>query len=125
MNDAIEMLSAPAFPDGEYAIVELFGHTTLVGRILEVERFGAKMLALEPLFAGALLPPVFHGGAAIYRLTPCSAEVAFKQTPTHLWQLPPAVRVVVPAAMLPAPTEDHRHGDDDDSNDFEENDNGH
>ena len=27
-------------PPGEYAIVELFGHTTLVGRISEIERFG-------------------------------------------------------------------------------------
>ena len=41
-----------AVEDGEYAIVELFGHTTLVGRVAEVERFGAKMLALEPIFAG-------------------------------------------------------------------------
>lgn len=33
-----------AIPDGDFAIVELFGHTTLVGRITEVEQFGAKML---------------------------------------------------------------------------------
>ena len=40
------MSEAAAHPPGEYAIVELFGHTTLVGRIAEVERFGAKMMAL-------------------------------------------------------------------------------
>jgi hypothetical protein len=60
------------YPPGEYAIVELFGHTTLVGRIAEVERFGTKMLAIEPLYDGQLLGCVFHGGASIYRLTPCT-----------------------------------------------------
>jgi hypothetical protein len=90
-------------PPGEYCIVELFGHTTLVGRFSEVERFGTKMLALEPLFNQQILPPVFHGGAAIYRLTPCSAEVAWKRQPTQKYQLPPAIFATVPEALLPAP----------------------
>lgn len=92
-------------PLGDYAIVELFGHTTLVGRIGEIERFGTKMLAIEPLFNGQLLSPVFHGGASIYRLTPCSALVAWKQQPKEGWQLPPTIRTVVPAALLPATSE--------------------
>ena len=96
--------AAPTYPDGDYAIVELFGHTTLVGRIAEVERFGAKFLAMEPLFNGTLLPAIFHGGAAIYRLTPCPAEVAFKRQPTHAYQLPPAVAAIVPITLLPNPT---------------------
>ena len=91
------------YPEGDYAIVELFGHTTLIGRVAEVERFGAKFLALEPLFNGTLLPAIFHGGAAIYRLTPCSPEVAFKRQPTHAYQLPPAVVAIVPPALLPNP----------------------
>ena len=91
------------YPEGDYAIVELFGHTTLIGRIAEVERFGAKFLALEPLFNGTLLPAIFHGGAAIYRLTPCSPEVAFKRQPTHAYELPPAVVAIVPPALLPNP----------------------
>ncbi len=89
----------------EYAIVELFGHVTLVGRIEEVERFGSKMLAIEPLFAGSMLPPVFHGGAAIYRLTPCSAAVAWRRQPTSGYQLPPAILAVVPPVLLPAEAE--------------------
>ncbi|HLX18486.1 MAG TPA: hypothetical protein VKS24_25135 [Bradyrhizobium sp.] len=93
------------FPPGEYAIVELFGHTTLVGRIAEVERFGAKMLALEPLFEGEFLPAIFHGGAAIYRLTPCSAEVAFARGATESWELPAAIRAILPVEALPAPIE--------------------
>ena len=93
------------YPAGEYAIVELFGHTTLVGRIAEVERFGAKMLAMEPLFNDVLLPPLFHGGAAIYRLTPCSAAVAWKRQPRKSYQLPPAVMAIVPDGLLPHPVE--------------------
>jgi hypothetical protein len=58
------------------------------------------MLAIEPLFADVLLPVVLHGGAAIYRLTPCSAEVAFKEQPRHGWQLPPSVQKIVPLAMI-------------------------
>lgn len=92
-----------SLPDGEYAIVELFGHTTLVGRIAEVERFGAKMMALEPLFNEKLLDPIYHGGAAIYRLSPCSREIAWQKQPTQVWQLPPAIKAVVPATALPAP----------------------
>lgn len=91
------------FPPGDYAIVELFGHTTLIGRIQEVERFGTKMLALEPLFRGELLPAVLHGGASIYRLTPCTAEVAFARQPKEHWQLPAAIRAVAPAALLSPP----------------------
>jgi hypothetical protein len=61
------------------------------------------MLALEPLFNGTMLPPVLHGGSAIYRLTPCSAEVAFERQPTHRYQLPPAIFATVPVHLLQAP----------------------
>ena len=87
-------------PGGDYAIVELFGHTTLVGRISEVEKFGTKMLCIEPLFRDELLTPVFHGGASIYRLTPCEAEHARKSQPRHDYQLPPAIRCIVPPLLL-------------------------
>jgi len=116
----IEVMPPPAdpkpwevIPEGDYAIVELFGHTTLIGRIAEVERFGAKMLAMEPLFNGALLDAVFHGGAAIYRLTPCSREVAWNKQPRQDYQLPPSVRAIVPPSLLPAPERsDDGDGDD-------------
>lgn len=94
-------------PPGDYAIVELFGHSTLVGRFAEVELFGSKMLALEPLFNDVLLPAVFHGGAAIYRMTPCSADVAWKKQPRQSYQLPPAIAAIVPTILLsPAPQQD-------------------
>lgn len=136
----VEILSPPADPkpweaiaDGEFAIVELFGHTTLIGRIAEVERFGVKMLAIEPLFNGALLGTVFHGGATIYRLTPCSREVAWERQPREDYQLPPAVRAIVPPALLPAPVQPparyrpdgepiEDHDDDEDHGDLDDDD---
>lgn len=100
-------------PGGDYCIVELFGRVTLVGRYKEVEQFGTKMMAIEPLFQDTLLPVVFHGGAAIYRLTPCEPEVARKHQPTHGYQLPPAIRANVPDALLPnSPTDEDDEDDD-------------
>ena len=95
---------------GEWAIVEILGHSTLIGRIAEVDRFGTKFLAIEPLFAGALLPVVYQGGTSIYRLTPCSFDVAWQKQATRSYQLPPAVAAIVPPLMLTkeaAPTVTH------------------
>lgn len=108
-----------ALPEGQYAIVELMGHTTLVGRVTEIERFGTKMLGIEPLFGGQLLPVVLQGGAAIYRLTMCTPETAWKRQhkPEHMWSLPDPIRAIVPAAMLPPPApstqQAYDYGDDD------------
>lgn len=92
-------------PPGDYAIVEIMGHQTLVGRVAEVTRFGAAMLQIEPIFAGDLLPPVLQSGAAIYRLTPCAAAVAFARAPaaTQTYALPAAIRATLPPALLAPP----------------------
>lgn len=94
------------YPPGDYAIVELFGHQTLVGRVTEVERFGTKMLALEAIYRSTLLPATLHGGASIYRMTPCDAETAFRQQPRHDWQLPASLRTILPPIALPAASDD-------------------
>ena len=95
-----------ALPEGDYAIVELMGHTTLVGRVTEIEKFGAKMMAIEVLFGGQLLTPVLQGGSAIYRFTPCTPETAWKarHKPERAWELPDPIKAIVPRALLPAPT---------------------
>lgn len=92
-------------PPGDYCIVELFGHTTMVGRYAEVERFGAKMMALEPLFNNTMLPAIFHGGSAIYRLTPCSAKVAWDRQPKNTYQIPQSLAATIPEALLNGPTD--------------------
>ena len=113
-----QLQSAADLPGGEYAIVELFGHATLIGRIAEVERFGSKMLAIEPLFNRVLLPVVFHGGAAIYRLTPCSSIVAWERQPTHSYELPPTIFATIPPAALP-PVEPAPHWNEEDEDEKE------
>ena len=104
-------------PGGDYCIVELFGHVTLVGRYKEVEQFGTKMMAIEPLFQNTLLPVVFHGGAAIYRLTPCEPETARKHQPMRGYQLPPAIKANVPDGLLSAPESGRVYDVDDDDDD--------
>lgn len=103
----------PALPDGQYAIAELLGHRTVIGRIEEVERFGTKMLQIEPVFEGRLLDPVLHHGSAIYALTPCSADVARQRQPKHRCLLPAAIQALLPPLALSAPQPE----DDDDDED--------
>lgn len=83
-------------PPGDYAVVEVLGHRTMIGRFTEVERFGTKMLAIEPIFDGQLLDEVLVGGSSIYQFTPCKAADAFKAAPTRRYQLPPAVAALLP-----------------------------
>jgi hypothetical protein len=101
MIDA-QQISAATMPDGEYAIVEALGHRTLVGRVTEIERFGTKMLQVEPLFGDVMLGPVLLGGGSIYQFTPCSATIAFARRPKETYQLPPSVAAVVPPLALPS-----------------------
>jgi hypothetical protein len=93
-------------PQGEYAIVEVLGHRTIVGRVEEVERFGTKLLSIEPLFQGQLLEAVLIGGSSIYQFTPCSAATADVRQPKHNWQLPASIRAVLPPHLLAAPDSD-------------------
>ncbi len=99
-------LTPETMPPGDYAIVELFGHTQLIGRVSEIERFGTKMLVVEPIFNGQLLGPVMQGGASIYRLTPCTGAVAFLSHPRAAWALPLSIRSTIPPEALPTPDTD-------------------
>lgn len=99
-------IAADNLPEGEFAIVEALGHRTLIGRVSEIERFGTKMLQVEPFFADVMLGPILLGGSSIYQFTPCSAEKAFERRPQQSYQLPASVLATVPPAALPAPTYD-------------------
>lgn len=75
----------------EWAILELFGHRQLAGKITEVDRFGVKFCRIDIPSE----PPVtqFYGGAAIYGITITTEEIATKvarRTPpmTHALGLP-------------------------------------
>jgi hypothetical protein len=90
-------------PEGDYAIVEIMGHSTLIGRIKIMATYGTEFLQVEPIFNGRLLGPVLHGGASIYRLTMCSREIAFSRAPTKRYHLPDAVAVANGIADAPPP----------------------
>lgn len=94
-------ITAMDLPQGEYAIVEVLGHRTLVGRVSEIERFGTKMLQVEPLFGDVMLAPVLLGGGSLYQFTPCSAETAYSRRPTRTYQLPASVAATIPPPALP------------------------
>lgn len=101
-----EVRPGDMLPDGEYAIVEVLGHRTIVGRISEVERFGTKLLGVEPIFAGALLPIVLIGGGSIYQLTCVPRETAAQKAPTKRFALPNSIASMLP----PAPDDTPRLG---------------
>jgi len=98
----IKVITAMSMPEGEYAIVEALGHRTLIGRVAEVERFGTKMLQVEPLFGSVMLDPVLLGGSSIYQFTPCSAETAYARRPQQVHQICASVLAIVPPVALPS-----------------------
>lgn len=108
-----------ALPPGEYAIVEVLGHRTIIGRVEEVERFGTKLMSIEPLFAGDLLPAVLIGGSSIYQFTPCSAATAAARQPRQQWQLPASIRAALPAALIGASEDNDRGAEDVDYGEFD------
>lgn len=101
-KDAGAILDPAALPDGIYAVVEQLGHSTLVGRVTEIERFGAPFLQIEPLFRDVMLGPVLIGGATIYRFTPCSAPAAWGLRAKYRHELPASVAALIPAEVDPA-----------------------
>lgn len=114
MNNETTPISVVDMPSGEYAIVEALGHRTLIGRVAEVERFGTKMLQVEPLFGDVMLGPVLLGGGSIYQFTPCSAAIAFSRRPKETYNLPPTVAAIIPPLALPNNSELPSFLDDED-----------
>lgn len=112
-------ITADDLPGGEFAIVEALGHRTLVGRVAEVERFGTKMLQVEPFFGNVMLAPVLLGGGSIYQFTPCSARTAYDRRPKQTYQLPPSVAATIPPLALPTNDELPGFFDDDDADEGE------
>lgn len=66
----------------EYAIVEIMGHRRIAGRILEVERFGTKMIRIdvpkEGDFAKGFVSQ-FYGGPSIFSVTPTDLATVCKE----------------------------------------------
>lgn len=86
---SIEMQIGPAVPEQRYAIVEVFGHRRLVGRVSEVERYGSKMLRIDIPIDGDFdkgFVTQFYGGASIFCETPTTLEMVRQE---HRLYVPP------------------------------------
>lgn len=76
-----------------WAVLELMGHVRLAGRVSEEERFGTKMGRIDiPQPDGSFTTQFFSGGS-IYRMTPCTEEVAravaksSEREPVYAWDI--------------------------------------
>lgn len=95
-----------------WAVVELFGHARIAGKVAEQTIAGGAFLRVDvPEVDGQPAFTKFYGAGAVYSISPCSEEVArlaAKQIRT------PPISVYVPEVnRLPAPR-DYEIGDDDD-----------
>ncbi len=97
-----EEATQPAYEG--WAIVELMGHRQTAGRVAEVEYAGARMLRVDSPKpdSAEMIVTQFYGGSAIYCLTPCEEDTARKLLARQPYNLPPAVRLVLPDPEEPA-----------------------
>lgn len=61
----------------QFAIVEVFGHRRLIGRIQEVEQYGTKMLRIDIPKGGDFeqgFVTQLYGGGSLFSVTPCTLE---------------------------------------------------
>lgn len=70
-----------AEPEAEYAIVEVFGHRRHVGRVQEVDKFGAKFLRIDIPEKGKFensFTTHMYGGGSIFSVTYCDLATVEK-----------------------------------------------
>lgn len=82
------MSAAQPLPAGDYAVVELRGGRTYVGRVSLVDRLGARHMSIELLYEDALLPALLVSGEIVYHFSPITAEAARELQNSKRWQLP-------------------------------------
>ena len=79
----------------EWALVELFGHQKIVGRVTEATLAGGAFLRVDvPAFNGAKAFTRFYGPGAIYSINPVTEEIArglmdqYRNEPVSRFELP-------------------------------------
>lgn len=99
-----------------WAIVELMGHVRLAGRVLPAPMFGTELLRIDiPDRQGADYTTQFVSGSSLYRLTPCSEEVARavardnEVIPVSPWELR---RLEPPKQAMELPSDEERERTD-------------
>jgi hypothetical protein len=61
---------------GFWGILELMGHVRLAGYVSEEEKFGGKLGRIDVPHPDGRTTTQFFGGSSVYRLTPCTEEIA-------------------------------------------------
>ena len=104
----------------EWAVIDLFGHRRLAGRVSEAAILGGQLLRLDiPLEDGKFLTQ-FLGPGSIYSMTVVSETVARqvascnKPEPIHQWEFPQLAEAHSPDGM----DETWPPSEDDDSEDI-------
>jgi hypothetical protein len=75
-----------------WAVLEMMGHLRMAGRVSEEERFGSKVGRID-VPQGDKFVTCYFTAASIYRLTPCTEDVAraaakhSNPAPVHRYQL--------------------------------------
>ena len=108
-------------PPDEWAIVEIMGHHQSAGRIQEVTRFGAQLLRVDRPEKDGGFHTEFYGGQAIYRIRPCTEEIARRYATEQLYDDRPVrpidYREAAPEHAALAIREDFADEGDDDAGD--------
>lgn len=77
----MEQETTAAAEQPNYAVIEIFGHRRLAGRIMEVEQFGTKMLRIDIPEKGKFelgFTTQMYGGASLFSVTPCDLATVEK-----------------------------------------------
>lgn len=94
----------------EWAVVELFGHSRIAGKVSEATIGGCAFVRVDvPATETRPAYTKFFGNGAIYAMTPCDEEVA-RLAAAEIEQYNVPIRVTMPRPALSAGRED-----DDDS----------
>lgn len=82
-------------PFNEWALVELFGHQKIVGKVSEATMAGGAFLRVDvPSFNGAPAFTRFYSPGAVYSINPVSEEIArglmetYRNEPVSRFELP-------------------------------------
>ena len=83
----------------EWALVELFGHARIVGRVTEATIAGGAFIRVDvPDKEGAIIFTRFFGPGSIYSMSPISRDMAIalaqqqNAEPVKRYEMPPALK---------------------------------
>jgi hypothetical protein len=108
----------------QWAVVELFGHQRIAGRVTEQAIGGATFIRVDVPDGDTFFTRMF-GPSAIYSITPCTEEVC-RQAATRI-DAKPVFAIPLPSLTAPAirelnerydPDDDPEVGDDDPDGDL-------